>query len=222
MFVTSCSTACFKLHRAHPCGPSSTVEPSPAPVEPTASSVESNPLPNEIQLDDSNLSKLDNWSELQQWLSAHPQLRDLISELDQTRASKGPKQAVDALQRLLDSDPRFSEFVHAMLIRVGARDPNTSSLAPIHQRSEFGSAQSVNGLPAMAAAAATLSDPFLHSGSGAAAKSGPVVIRSAQDWEQVDGPSIFGLPMELTGDPLDPAYLNRYLALRAELRGASM
>jgi hypothetical protein len=179
-----------------------------------------------------------SWSDLKPWLDAYPQLRQIVRELDRVNsaASSGSHLAVAAaqsavaqLQRALDADPRLSEFVHTMLLHVGARDPATSSLAPNALNATLSSA---------ASSASAAFDPLLHSARSATAaaaaaassatSSAPSVrITSAADWRRVQGAapmsaaaaaaadSLCGLPAELTGDPLDPAYINQYLAMYA-------
>jgi hypothetical protein len=180
-----------------------------------------------------------SWSDLKPWLDAYPQLRQIIRELDRANsaassgshhAAAAAQSAVAQLQRALDADPRLSEFVHTMLLHVGARDPATSSLAPNALNATLSSAAS--------SAASAAFDPLLHSARSATAaaaaaastatSSTPSVrITSAADWQRVQGAapmsaaaaaaadSLCGLPAELTGDPLDPAYINQYLAMYA-------
>ena len=172
-----------------------------------------------------------SWPDLKPWLDAYPPLRQIILELDRANSASAAsgstaaaQAAVTQLQRALDADPRLSEFVHTMLLRVGARDPATSSLAP-------------NALHATLSASASASafDPLLHSARSAtaaaaasSASNAPSVrITSAADWQRVQGAapmsaaaaaaadSLCGLPATLTGDPLDPAYINQYLAMYA-------
>lgn len=179
-----------------------------------------------------------SWSDLKPWLDAYPQLRQIIRELDRANsaassgshhAAAAAQSAVAQLQRALDADPRLSEFVHTMLLHVGARDPATSSLAP----------NALNAtLSSSASSASSAFDPLLHSARSATAAAAAaassatpnapsVRITSAADWQRVQGAapmsaaaaaaadSLCGLPAELTGDPLDPAYINQYLAMYA-------
>ena len=184
---------------------------------------------NDSKLDASQLQQLATWPELAPWLASHAPLRAMVRELDRVRATSGPGVAVQQLQRTLDADPHFSSFVHEMLVRVGARNVQTSSLAPLHSTSSTtaaaassASAASSSAFPSMPAAAAQMRDPLLHSGAAIVNAPASITIRSAHDWDRVNGgvsSSILGLPMPLTGDPLDPSYLNRYLEVRAQLKG---